>query len=258
MSISVTALAVTPVKGMRLRAVEAVELSQWGARGNRAFYVIDEKRRLMNGKGAGRMQAVVAEYDVGAGELTFTFPSGEVVAGQVECGAEIQTNFFGDIRFAKELVGPWAATLSEFMGQPVRLVAAPGVGADRGRAGSVSLMSRASLRQLADVAGSDPVDGRRFRMLIEVDGVEPHAEDDWVRHQVRVGGALVKWHGHVGRCATTTRDPESGEVTFPTLHVLAAYRKEHPSEEPLPFGIYGEVLEGGRVAVGDQVTVDAR
>ena len=258
MAITVTALAVTPVKGMRLRAVDAVELSEMGARGNRAFYVIDEKRRLMNGKGAGNMQAVVPDYDVDAGELTFAFPSGEVVGGHVEFGDEIQTNFFGSIHFAKELVGPWADALSDFMGRPVRLVAAPGVGADRGRAGSVSLMSRASLRQLAEVAGSEPVDGRRFRMLIEVEGVDAHAEDEWVRHKVRIGSALVEWHGHVGRCATTTRDPDSGEVTFPTLHVLAAYRKEHPSEEPLPFGIYGEVLEGGRVQVGDEVAVQGR
>ena len=240
---------------MRLRDVDAVELSELGARGNRAFYVIDEKRRLMNGKGAGAMQAIVPEYVVDAGELTLTFPSGEVVSGQVELGDEIQTNYFGAIHFAKELVGPWADALSEFMAQPVRLVASPGVGADRGRPGSVSLMSRASLRQLAEVAGSEPIDGRRFRMLIEVEGLDAHAEDDWVRHRVRVGQALVEWNGHIGRCATTTRDPDSGEVTFPTLHVLAAYRKEHRSEEPLPFGIYGEVLEGGPVRVGDAVTV---
>jgi uncharacterized protein YcbX len=254
-SITVTALAVTAVKGMRLRPVDAVELSELGARGNRAFYVIDEKRRLMNGKGAGGMQAVVPDYDVDAGKLTFTFPAGEVVTGDVELGDEIQTNYFGSVHFARELVGPWADALSEFMDQPVRLVAAPGVGADRGRAGSVSLMSRASLRHLAEVAGSEPVDGRRFRMLIEVEGVDAHVEDDWVRHKVRVGSALVEWHGHVGRCATTTRDPDSGDVTFPTLHVLAAYRKQHPSEEPLPFGIYGEVLEGGPVHVGDTVEV---
>jgi uncharacterized protein YcbX len=254
-SITVTALAVTAVKGMRLRPVDAVELSELGARGDRAFYVIDERRRLMNGKGAGGMQAVVPDYDVDAGQLTFTFPAGEVVTGDVELGDEIQTNYFDSIHFARELVGPWADALSEFMDQPVRLVAAAGVGADRGRAGSVSLMSRASLRHLAEVAGSEPVDGRRFRMLIEIEGVEAHVEDDWVRHKVRVGAALVEWHGHVGRCATTTRDPDSGDVTFPTLHVLAAYRKQHPSEEPLPFGIYGEVLEGGPVHVGDTVEV---
>jgi hypothetical protein len=252
--ITVTALAVTPIKGMRLRAVDAVELGDLGARGNRAFYVIDEKRRLMNGKGSGRIQAVVPEYDVDAGELTLTFPSGEVVGDHVEYGEEIQTNFFGSIYFAKELRGPWAEALSDFMGAPVRLVA-PEIGTDRGRAGAVSLMSRASLRQLATVADSEPVDGRRFRMLIEIEGVPAHAEDDWVRRKVRVGPALVQWHGHVGRCATTTRDPDTGEVTFPTLHVIAAYRKQHPSEEPLPFGIYGEVLEGGRVQVGDEVEV---
>jgi hypothetical protein len=257
MAITVTGLAMTPVKGMRLRAVDAVELSELGARGNRAFYVIDENRRLMNGKGAGSMQAVVPDYDLDTGELTFTFPSGEVVGRHVEYGDEIQTNFFGSISFAKELMGPWAAALSDFMGHPVRLVA-PEIGVDRGRAGAVSLMSRASLRELAKVAGSEPVDARRFRMLIEIEGVDAHAEDDWVRHKVRVGRALIQWHGHVGRCATTTRDPDSGAVTFPTLHVLAAYRKEHRSEEPLPFGIYGEVLEGGPVRVGDPVTVEAR
>jgi uncharacterized protein len=257
MPITVTALAVTPVKGMRLRAVDEVELDQLGARGNRAFYVIDEKRRLVNGKSAGRMQAVIPEYDVDAGELTFTFPTGEVVGAHVDYGDEIQTNFFGSIYFAKELVGPWADALSEFVGQPMRLVA-PEIGVDRGRAGSVSLMSRASLRRLAEVAESEPIDGRRFRMLIEVEGVGAHEEDDWVRRKVRIGPALVQWHGHVGRCATTTRDPESGVVTFPTLHVLAAYRKAHPSDEPLPFGIYGEVLEGGAVRVGDEVTVQGR
>ncbi len=257
MSITVTALAVTPIKGMRLRAVDEVELGDLGARGNRAFYVIDDKRRLMNGKGAGQMQAVVPDYDVDAGELSLTFPSGEVVSGHVDYGAEVQTNFFGAIYFAKELLGPWAAALSEFMDQPVRLVA-PEIGADRGRAGSVSLMSRASLRELANVAVSEPVDGRRFRMLFEIEGVDAHAEDDWVRHRARIGPALVEWNGHIGRCATTTRDPDTGQVNFPTLHVLAAYRKQHRSEEPLPFGIYGEVLEGGRVAVGDEVTVDPR
>jgi hypothetical protein len=257
MPITVTALAVTPIKGMRLRAVDEVELCDLGARGNRAFYVIDDKRWLMNGKGTGQMQAVIPDYDVDAGELSLAFPSGDVVAGHLEYGEDIQTNFFGSVYFAKELLGPWAGALSEFLGHPVRLVA-PEIGTDRGRAGSVSLMSRASLRELAKVAVAEPVDGRRFRMLFEVEGVDAHAEDDWVRRKVRIGPALVEWHGHIGRCATTTRDPDSGEVNFPTLHVLAAYRKQHRSEEPLPFGIYGEVLEGGRVAVGDEVTVDPR
>ncbi len=144
MAITVTALAVTPVKGMRLRAVDAVELSELGARGNRAFYVIDEKRRLMNGKGAGRMQAVVPDYDTDAGALTFTFPSGEVVSGHVDYGDEIQTNFFGDIHFAKELVGPWADALSDFMGHPRAPGGGPG-GRRRPRARRVGVADVARL-----------------------------------------------------------------------------------------------------------------
>ena len=46
---------------------------------------------------------------------------------------------------------------------------------DRGRdrGGWVSLVSRGSLERLRAEAGVDePVDGRRFRMLFEIDGVE--------------------------------------------------------------------------------------
>ena len=99
------------------------------------------------------MQAVIPDYDVDAGELAFMFPSGEVVSGHVELGDEIQTNFFGSIHFAKELWDRGPTRCRRSWAEPVRLVAAPGVGADRGRGGSVSLMSRASLRRLAEVAG---------------------------------------------------------------------------------------------------------
>ena len=54
-------------------------------------------------------------------------------------------------------------------------------------------------------------------------------------------------HGHIGRCLITSRDPETAEVDLPTLELLAAYRREIDSTEPLPFGIYGEVLVGGTV-----------
>ena len=92
-------------------------------------------------------------------------------------------------------------------------------------------------------------------MLIEIDGVEPHEEDGWVGSQVRVGPALLRMHGHVGRCLITSRDPESADVDLPTLEQLGEYRREVDSTEPLPFGIYGEVLEGGSVRVGDAVMV---
>jgi hypothetical protein len=90
-------------------------------------------------------------------------------------------------------------------------------------------------------------------MLIEVDGVEPHDEDAWLGKRLQVGGAVLRFDGHVSRCLVTSRDPESGKVTVPTLDLLRAYRTGVESTEPLPFGIYGRVLRPGTVRVGDML-----
>ena len=85
------------------------------------------------------------------------------------------------------------------------------------------------------------------------DGIDAHAEDGWVGRRVRIGEAEVTFNGHVGRCLTTNRDPDSGAVTLPTLDVMRAYRGELDRTEPLPFGIYGEVVSPGTVRLGDAV-----
>ncbi len=93
-------------------------------------------------------------------------------------------------------------------------------------------------------------------MLVEVDGLEAHAEDGWVGSSVRVGEALVGFEGHVGRCNITTRNPLTGVVDAPTLKLLGRYRQDLQSTEPLPFGVYGRVIERGTVRVGDAVAVE--
>ncbi len=62
-------------------------------------------------------------------------------------------------------------------------------------------------------------------------------------------------HGHVGRCLITSRDPETGVVDLPTLDLLGSYRGDLDTTEPLPFGIYGEVVREGAVRVGDEVAL---
>jgi uncharacterized protein YcbX len=257
MPITVTALAVTPVKGMRVRAVDALELGDRGALGNRVFYLIDERGRMVNGKDLKYLQTVVADYDPAAQALTLVFADGTKASGEVAYDGTVTTSFFNHPREARAVRGPFNDALSGFFEQPLRLVAG-GSAVDRGRHGAISMMSRASLRHLATVAGRDGVDGRRFRMLIEVDGVEAHEEDGWLGRHVRIGSALVRPCGHVGRCVITTRDPETGAGDLDTLKLLATYRHKIGTTEPLAFGIYGEVLEGGAVRVGDAVTVEGR
>ena len=56
---------------------------------------------------------------------------------------------------------------------------------------------------------------------------------------------------HDARCVVTTRNPDSGEVDFPTLKTIAAYRGVQ--EGQLRFGVYASVDEPGDVRVGDRV-----
>jgi uncharacterized protein len=253
--ITVTGLALTAVKGMRLREVDSIQLSETGALGNRRFYVIDDRGRMVNGKVVRNLQVVVPDYDAEAGVLTLAFPDGTDVGGAVAYGETLTSKFFSGVRESREVTGPWAAALSEFFGRPLRL-AATDTAVDRGLRGAASIISRASLRRLAEQAERDWVDTRRFRMLIEIDGVRAHEEDRWVGRRVRVGESVLEMHGHVGRCLITSRDPDTADVDLPTLDLLASYRGDEDSTEPLPFGIYGGVLEGGSVRLGDPVSVD--
>jgi uncharacterized protein YcbX len=247
-------ISFTPVKGLWLRALEEAEVTRDGIPGDRAFFLVDADGTLVNGKRLGALMTVVAEHDPAAGRLSLRFPDGREVAGAVELAPPITARFHGLALQARPLLGDFSAALSAHAGAPLRLVATPPErpGVDRGHEGAVSLLSTGSLERLrAQADAREPVDMRRFRMTFGVDGVAPHAEDGW--RDVRMGDALLRVTGNVGRCAVTTRDPDGGEVDFPTLHHLAAYRREIATTEPLPFGVHARVLEPGRVRVGDPV-----
>ena len=250
MSVRVTALHTAAIKGTRLRSVEQVVLDERGAANDRRFFVIDERDRMRNGKQLGSLQAVIALPE--NGRLRLEFPDGSVVDEQLELGDELTAQVFSHHVTGRLVLGPWSQALSDFCGQPLRLLET-GSAVDRGAKGPVSLISRASLQRLAEEAQTDSVDVRRFRMLIEVDGVEAHAEDRWLGRRLQVGGAVLRFDGHVGRCLVTGRDPETGEPTLPTLDLLRGYRSDLESTEPLPFGVYGRVLRPGTGRVGDAV-----
>ena len=250
---TVTALSTTAVKGTRLRQVDSVTLGTNGAAGDRRFFLIDERDRLINGMLLGELQGIVASFDEQSGELTLEFPDGAVVQDVISLGTTVATRRGShEFRTARGVVGPWGAALSAWADRPVRLMHTESA-VDRGAEGAASLISRASLDRLAREAAVESVDGRRFRMLIEIDGVAPHAEDGWVGSSFQVGESVIHFEGHVGRCKITTLHPEQGKVDLPTLDLIRRYRGDLSLTEPIPFGVYGRVLEGGTVRVGDTV-----
>jgi uncharacterized protein YcbX len=249
-------IAYTPVKGLRLQLVSEAALTRDGIAGDRSFHLIDERGHLTNSKRVGSLQQVTASWDEASGSLALHFPDGSTVADEVRRGAPVTTNFYGRPVDGAFVEGPFSDALSDFAGTTLRLVRPDqaGAGVDRGSEGAVTILAQGSLERLAGAAGVDTVDGRRFRMNFGIDGIEPHAEDDWIGRDIRLGEAVVRPSGNVGRCAITQRDPESGVKDLDTLKALAGYRRHLDTTEELAFGVYGEVRTPGLVRVGDAVT----
>ena len=250
-------ISIAPVKALGLVDLEEALLTERGIEANRRFHLVDARGRLVNGKRLGILVQVRPEYDPAAERLALRLPGGTVAEGAADAlGEGIVTVFYGRPVRGHLVEGPFSQALSDFAGEPLRLVRPerPAAAVDRGRSGAVSLVTTAALAAIADAAGCDgPLDGRRFRMLLGVDGLPAHAEDGWIGAKVRVGEAVLAPRGHVGRCTITSQDPDTGVRDVDTLDAIRRYRAGVESTEPLPFGVHGGVAEPGRVSVGDPV-----
>lgn len=249
---TVSRLSVTPVKGLALHHPEETTLDEHGVAANRRFYLVREDGRLFSGLQHGPLVRVRAEWDEDADRLSLLFPDGTVVDGEVRLGEAIHTDFWRRRDVPGRVVeGPWSDALSALASRRLRLVKADvaGAGVD---VEPVTLVSQESVAELGRQAGREAVDGRRFRMLVEIAGCSPHEEDTWSGRRLRLGEALLEVGGPVPRCATTTRDPSTGVRDFDALRAIAAYRGRRNGHD-IDFGVYARVLEPGRVGVGDAV-----
>jgi MOSC domain-containing protein len=254
----VVRISIAPVKALGLVHPEAVALGRDGVAGDRRFWLVDGNGRLANNRRHGRLMQIRPTWDEDARTLRLDFPDGAVVAGVVELGGEVELELHHDPHPSRPVIGPWQDAISAYAGEPLQLFWSEAGAADRlAHGGAVSIVSRGSLERLrCELGVEEPVDGRRFRMLFEIDGVEAHAEDGWIGARVQLGEAAVDVGGDVGRCVITTMDPDRGTRDLDTLGALARYRREGRTE-PLPFGVYGAVAVPGRVRVGDAVSASA-
>lgn len=251
----VVRICTAPVKALHVVDSDEVELTRAGVAGDRRFWLVDGNRRLVNGKGHPELMRVQPEWDEDSRRLALAFPDGSVIEGEVDPGEPFEAELYRKPHPSRLVPGPWHEALSEFVGEPVTLLWSEGGAVDRGndRGGWATLISRGSLEHLGVEAGAaEPVDGRRFRMLFEIDGVESHEEDTWLGNRVEIGDAVIVPLGDVGRCVVTTCNPDTAVSDLDTLKVLARYRPDGVAE-PLPFGVYCDVAVPGRVRVGDAV-----
>jgi uncharacterized protein YcbX len=243
-------ISVTPVKCFALSHPEEIELTAGGVLENRRFLLVDGEGKRLRSSLTSWPMVLRADYDCGAEQLRITFPDGAVVEeSALGNGAVLDVDYHGSHLRSRVLEGAWDERLAAMAGHLVRIVRPEEHG--HAQEAPVTFISDGSLERLGQEAGR-AVDGRRFRMLFTISGCRPHEEDEWEGRLLRIGEAVVRAGGPVDRCAMTTRDPDTGERDLDTLGLIKSYRGLS-ERRTLDFGVYGEIVEPGRVRVGDTV-----
>ena len=249
----VTGFTTTPVKSMALSRPHRIELSAFGCAGDRRFLCVRSDGRRLSGISKAALMPIRPAYDAGAERLTLTFPDGSVVEDDAnDLGEPLTVELFDRAIPAHFLHGPFTEAIRSHARDDT-LSLARVVGPEY--AGGTHRASVISLASVADVgrhAGDERLDPRRFRMLIEIDGVEPYEEDTWQGRRVAFGQAVVHIGDRMNRCVMTTLDPDTGEQNAPVLDALAEHRKVGTE---LLLGVSGDVDRPGAIAVGDDVVV---
>jgi uncharacterized protein YcbX len=249
MTITVSDLAIAPVKGLRLMRAAELEIRTSGPVGDRAFVVVDDGLALVQTSRTPTLAQVEQRWDAASGELTLRFPDCGEVTARPTPGDPVSTGLYDGRRVSGRLVlGAHSAALSDHLRRPVRLVALDDteVGADDF---PVTLMSSASVAALSEALDGEVPDARRFRMTITVEGAGAWEEHGWAGREVDIGEARLRVVDPVPRCVVTTRDPDEGRRDVPVLQALATLR----GKKDVTFGVWCKVTRPGRVRRGDAV-----
>jgi len=180
------------------------------------------------------LMAIRARVDEAAGRVTLTHPRREALTVDPDRPED-----------AARLVD-WVTPLADPGRAAPAFVVRAGVGMTDSDFPSISILNRASLAALSERLGQ-PLAMERFRGNVWIDGLAPFAEFDLVGRELRVGGAVLRVRERITRCKATEVDPDTGISDADTLGGLRAGWGHQD------FGVYAEVVAGGRVATGDPV-----
>ena len=129
---------------------------------------------------------------------------------------------------------------------PHALIRAPKRGMADSDFPSVSILGLASLDVLSKAAGR-PLDPRRFRGNLWLDGLEPWEEFEFVGRTLRIGETELEVVERIERCRATEASPDTGERDTNTLALL----RDHWGHRD--FGVMARVVRPGRITLGSEV-----
>jgi uncharacterized protein len=263
-----------PVKSMLGEEVRAAEVTERGLAGDRALALVHPATgKVVSAKNPRLWRDMLKLAAASDPDVKITFPDGTAMAS---------TDPSLD------------AALSEFLGRTVTLADAPPAGITLDRAdpeqvlrdgidaavrvdvmekvGAVApegtffdyaplhLLTTSSLDRIAELSPRGAVELERYRPNLVISTTAGgFTENAWVGHDLRIGRDLaVRVITRTPRCAIPTLQHGGLPRDTDALRVPAAYNRVSPAHdwraEPC-VGVYAQVIEPGRVQVGDEVRV---
>ncbi len=180
-----------------------------------------------------RLALVHSAFDPRSGDLLLRIPGADplLVSTRTEDGRAA-------------IAGALTAYLGEEARGTPRFLEAPGHSFSDVATKVVSIIGLSSLRALEQAAGMR-LDPLRFRANVYVSGGSPWTEFDWIGQEIQLGQVKLRVVKRIVRCPATEVNPGTGERDAKPPRWL----REHFGHMDL--GVYAEVIEGGRISVGD-------
>lgn len=267
MAISLSAIHIYPVKGLKGIELSEARCTPRGLEHDRRWMVVDSGGEFISQREHPRMATVWTDLENGS--LVLSAPDRDAVTVPIEPDAppSVRVRVWNSEVEAAPVRGDADAWLSDYLGLDCRLVYMPershrysnpdyaGDGREVGFADAFAylLVGEASLADLnARLAakGHPALPMNRFRPNLVAGGAGAYAEDGW--GDVRIGEAMLRGVKLCGRCQVTTTDQASGEVRGPEpLATLSEFRN-HPQLGPI-FGRNLITLDPGTIRVGDPI-----
>lgn len=259
----VHSLFVYPVKSLSGIEVQSFDTDDFGPVGDRRWMIVDDDNRFVTQREHPELARVSTALR--RGNVVIDIPGeGEFSLAATE--AEVRVLVWRD--WVKAVIGQSGANeaLSRFCSKSVRLVYMPDSSFRRVDAGRVDEYRRvgfadgfpflvtntASLEELnghLDV----PVEMRRFRPNIVLEGAQAWEEDAW--QQLTIADNRFSIVKPCSRCVMTTVDPDTGrkDDALQPLRTLSRYRR---TGDGVIFGQNAIHESPGSIRVGDPVTVN--
>ena len=267
----VASLHIHPIKGMRAVDVTRASVEYRGLEGDRRWLVVDANGRFITQRSHSRLAQITAVPTLTGLRLSAA-GAGEVVVERPGASNRINVTVWRHEVNAALAGGEAAAWLSDFLGEPLRLVFMDAA-AERLQQGiwapdalpvsfadayPVLVTTTGSLNAVnAEIAkaGGAPITMRRFRPNVVVDCDEAWAEDRWRR--LLIGEVELELVKPCDRCVVTTKDQTTGESIGrePIASLARLRRSADPRINGVLFGWNSVPRKLGTAVAGDTVEI---